>query len=137
MGSEKSIHRCKLDFQGPRRETEPEEYDAVKMRSLYPFAFACLMFALSFQLFREYLLWFGFRDAHTSELDDAEHTLAMWFIGFSMVTGLWSLGLGWRSFRTDVSKPLLYACVFFLLAASVSVAIDLHFRTYMTGSTGG
>jgi len=109
----------------------------VKMRSLYPFALACLMFAIAFQLFREYLLWFGFRDAYTSELDDAEHSLASWFIWFSLVMGLWFLGLGWRSFRSDVRKPLLYTCILFLFAASVSVALDLHFRTYMMGSTGG
>jgi hypothetical protein len=108
-----------------------------KMRSLYPFALACLMFAISFQLFQEYILWFGFPDGFASELDAAEHTLASWFIWFSLATGIWFLVLGWRSFRADISKQLLNTCILFLLAATITVTIDLYFRTYMMDSAGG
>ena len=95
------------------------------------------MFAISFQLFTEYLLWFGFRDGYASELDVAEHTLAKYFICFSIAMGVWFLGLGWLSFRADIKKYLLYSCILFLLAASVSRAIDQYFRSYMMDSAGG
>jgi hypothetical protein len=111
--------------------------DAVKMRSVYPFALACLMFAISALLFYRYLLWFGFWDRYASELDAAEHNLATYFIWFSVATGIWFLGLGWQSLRADVSKPLLYTCILFLFAAAISIALDLHFRSYMMDSAGG
>ena len=109
----------------------------MKMRSLYPFALACLMFAVSWWLFAEYVLWFGFWDRYASELDGAEHTLAIYFIWFSIAIGFWCLGLGWRSFRADVGKPLLYTCILFLFAAAIAVSLDLYFRTYMMDSAGG
>jgi hypothetical protein len=49
----------------------------------------------------------------------------------------WFLGLGFRSFRTDIKKQLLYACILFLFAATITIALDLHFRTYMMDSSGG
>jgi hypothetical protein len=114
-----------------------EENDAVKMRTLYPFVLACLMFAIAWWLFAEYVLWFGFWDRYASELGTAEHILAKYFIWFSIATGIWLLGLGWRSFRADVGKPLLYTCVLFLFAAVIAVSLDLYFRTYMMDSAGG
>jgi hypothetical protein len=107
------------------------------MRSLYPFALACLMFAVSFQLFQEYILWFGFPDGFASELDAAEHTLASCFIWFSIAMGIWFLALGWQSLRAGIGKQLLYTCLLILLAATIAVAIDLYFRTYMMDSAGG
>jgi hypothetical protein len=109
----------------------------VKLRSLYPFALACLMFAISFWLFSEYVLWFGFRDGYASELDVAEHALARYFIWFSIGIGIWSLGLGWLSFRADVGKRLFYTCILFLFAAAAALALDLHFRSYTMDSAGG
>jgi hypothetical protein len=109
----------------------------VKVRSLYPFALACLMFAISFHLFSEYALWFGFRDGYASELDVAEHTLAKYFICFSVAMGIWFLGLGWVSFRADISKRLYYTCVLFLFTVVGALAIDLYFRSYMMDSAGG
>jgi hypothetical protein len=109
----------------------------MKMMRLYPFALACLMFAISFQLFGEYIMWFGFPDGFASELDTAEHRLAIWFVWFSLAMGIGFLVLGWRSFRADIGKQLVYACILFLLAATITVAIDLYFRTYMMDSAGG
>ena len=114
-----------------------EENDAVKMRNLYPFALACLMFAVSWWLFAEYLMWFRFWDGYASELDVAEHALATYFVWFSVAMSIWLLGLGWRSFRTDISKPLLYTCILFLFSAVISVSLDLYFRSYMMDSAGG
>jgi hypothetical protein len=107
------------------------------LKNLYPFALAFLMFAISFQLFWKYLLWFRFWDGYASELEVAEHALATYFIWFGIAIGIWSLGLGWRSFRADIGKPLLYTCILFLLATSISISLDLYFRSYMMDSAGG
>jgi MFS family permease len=113
------------------------ENAVVTMRRIYPFALAGLMLAISFQLFSNYIMWFGFWDGFASELDVAEHSLATYFVWFSTGMGVWFLSLGLLASRIEIKKPLLYACILFLVAATVAIAIDLHFRTYMTDSSGG
>jgi hypothetical protein len=109
----------------------------VKKSNLYPFVLACLMFVVSFQLFTQYVLWFGFRDKFASELDVAEHALAIAFIWFSIAMGVLFSALGLLSFRIDIRKPLAYSCGLFLTVAAISAAIDMYFRSFMVDSAGG
>lgn len=109
----------------------------MKAKRFYSFALACLMFAISQQLFENYILWFGFRDRSVSELDFAEHTLANCFVWFSIAMGVWFLSLGLLSFRVEIKKQLMCACILFLFAAAISIALDLYFRSYMMDSSGG
>jgi hypothetical protein len=109
----------------------------VKKSNLYPFVLACLMFVISFQLFTQHVLWFGFRDKFASELDVAEHALAIALIWFSIAVGVLFSALGFLSFRIDIRKPLAYGCILFLIVAAISAGIDMHFRSYMADSSGG
>jgi hypothetical protein len=109
----------------------------MKAKNLYPFSLTGLMFLVAQQLFAKYIMWFGFRDKFAAELDVAEHTLAIWFVWFSLAMAVLFLGLGVLSFRIEIKKPLAYACIVFLFAATAAVALDLYFRSYMVDSAGG
>ena len=104
--------------------------------NVYPFVLAVLMFAGSARL-SVFVTWLGFPDGFMSQLDRAEQQLAICLTWFSLAFGIGFLGLGAWSFRADVRKPLTYASILVLLVAAGSVALDLHFRSYMMDSAGG
>ena len=107
------------------------------MKKIYPFVLACLMLVISFQLFMQYVMFFGFPDGFSSELDRAEHVLAKVFIWFCIAMAVVFSALGVLSFRIDIKRPLAYGCVLFLIVAAISAGIDMHFRSYMMDSAGG
>jgi hypothetical protein len=107
------------------------------MKSAYPFALACLMVAIAFELYMRCVFLLGFPDRFIAELDGAEAELATWFNWFCLAMAVWFVFLGWLSFRADIKRKLTYSCVLFLLVAGAAVALDLHFRSHMVDSRGG
>jgi hypothetical protein len=104
---------------------------------IVPFALAGLMLAIALRLFTTHLMLFGFWDGFTSELDRAEHTLATYFVWFSMAMGAWFITLGFRPSHAAFKQRLWYSVILFALAATVAVLLDLYFRSYMMDSAGG
>ena len=106
-------------------------------RRIVAFVLALLMFAVAFYLDMTYIMWFGFWDGFTSEIDRAENALARYFIWFSLAMGLWFIRLGFQPSHPKFKPRILYSCLLFVIVASVAVALDLYFRTYMMDSAGG
>jgi len=102
-----------------------------------PFALAGLSFAIAFYLEMTFVMMFGFWDGFTSELDRAENVLARYFIWFSLAMGAWFIRVGLQPSHANFNKRVFYTCLVFVFAASVAVALDLYFRTYMMDSAGG
>jgi|SRR4051812_21509961 hypothetical protein len=109
----------------------------MKIRRIYLFALAGLMFVIAIKVDSDHIAWVGFWDGFVSELDAAEKTLATYFAWFCIAMGVWLLGLGFLLFRVNVKRQLLCACIVFLFVTAVIAVIDLHFRTYMMDSAGG
>jgi hypothetical protein len=109
----------------------------MKMMKVYQFALVCLMVAIACWLFMTSVLMVGFPDGFIAELDGAEKELATWFIWFCFAMAIWFVSLGWLSFRADVKRKLAFSCMLFLLVASIAIALDLYFRSYMMDSRGG
>ena len=51
--------------------------------------------------------------------------------------GVWFMRLGFWPSHASFKPRILYSCLLFVIAASVAVALDLYFRTYMMDSAGG
>jgi hypothetical protein len=111
--------------------------DRMTTRRIVAFMLAGLMLAVSLPLFTTYIMWFGFWDGFTSALDRAENALARYFIWFNLAMGVWFMRLGFWPSHASFKPRILYSCLLFVIAASVAVALDLYFRTYMMDSAGG
>jgi hypothetical protein len=70
----------------------------------------------------------GFPDGFIAEREAAEEPLAT-YLGWFFVAIL--------SYRTDVKRPAIYACVLIVLVAAACGALDLHYRSTMMDSRGG
>jgi hypothetical protein len=108
-----------------------------KTSRIVRFALAGLAFAIALYLEMTYVMMFGFWDGFASELDRAENRLARYFVWFSLAMGVWFIRLEFQPSHTNFRKRVLYTCLLFAFAASVAVASDLYFRTYMMDSAGG
>ena len=109
----------------------------MKTRRIVAFALAGLMLAVAFYLDMTYIAWFGFWDGYTSEIGRAENALARYFIWFALAMGVWFTRLGFWPSHANFKQRILYSCLLFVIVASVAVALDLYFRTYMMDSAGG
>ncbi|MGM5025086.1 hypothetical protein AB8B02_02565 [Tardiphaga sp. 862_B3_N4_1] len=109
----------------------------MRWKNVYPFAAACLLFALTFWLYMTRVMWLGFPDGFIAELDAAEAILVTWFNWFSIALGIWFVILGIRSFRNDIGRWSSYSCLLFVSVVVISLAIDRYFRSFMMDSAGG
>ncbi|WP_441231792.1 hypothetical protein AB7828_28330 [Tardiphaga sp. 215_C5_N2_1] len=109
----------------------------MRWKNVYPFAAACLLFALTFWLYMTRVMWLGFPDGFIAELDAAEAILVTWFNWFSIALGIWFVILGIRSFRNDIGRWSLYSSLLFVSVVVISLAIDRYFRSFMMDSAGG
>jgi hypothetical protein len=79
----------------------------------------------------------GFPDGFIAEREAAEEPLATYLGWFFVAMGVVFIGLGVLSYRTDVKRPAIYACVLIVLVAAACGALDLHYRSTMMDSRGG
>ena len=98
---------------------------------------AVVVLAVVGWVFTQHSEWFGFRDGYASELDTAEHTMAVWFCWFSLAVVVVLAALVWRSFFAGIGRLLLIVAGLYVVAGTVAVGLDLYFRGYMMDSAGG
>jgi len=106
-------------------------------KNIYPFGLAAAMFLTALKLYFSFVFMLGFPDGFIAELERAEKPLAIYLGWFFLTMGVVFLGLGGWSFRGDVRRPLIYACILVALVAATGAAVDLYFRSYMMDARGG
>ncbi|MDF2119418.1 hypothetical protein PY365_28025 [Roseiarcaceae bacterium H3SJ34-1] len=109
----------------------------MRFKNIYPFSLAIAMFSAAIKLYLTFVMWLGFPDGFIAELERAEEPLAIYLGWFFLTMGVVFLGLGAWSFRGDIGRPVIYACILIVLVAATGGAVDLYFRSYMMDSRGG